>query len=994
MSDYTFSRASSRSSHHSDLPSASNQKHRAFIPNSPSTISSFQEKEDNFIMSTRQDIQDGVSPHFRPAQRQSYYNPISSSPGHQSFKSFDNDDINSESSGVPTIEVARGHPQARGTPGRQNNSYMASDVILASSPMQTRPSLQSRTKQARHSTGADRADLKKIAPAKRVSSLRPAPEQRASFPSAQNTQTDDGSDFALPEFEGISKLIDPLADQKTQPSRLQSRLNPARRTSSGNDQFLPIKSVAVPVDNKQQFDMLSFLQKEMMRLQNEVKRLSKSNQEYKIQVEDLQGELEAEHTARQADSAFGSEDEAKESATKTQVENARLQAKVRSLEREIQKIKDYGDDSIKLAERLKKERNFLITQSNPQSKTSRDPSVAKLQTDNGHLRKENEDLRVRVDELQQLIEEYEQQLNNTRDRHDDAEEEWAQRESDFTQKLAEGDTAIIAENRTLHGELLALRSKYDQDLQRLKSEAEKRREAFARAQQEFAKLESENMTLRKELQSARDKVERDQRDLLVKDARTPESQQQVNEELRQNNEQLRAELARLKSGPKASEGSRPDRAESSRAINSRSKSPSRQQTTAPARSKRYSTPMPHANDDDGSDSTTELFSERKPLNLGKMPASRNNRNPSSRVEQVARAEPDTYLTQFSPEDIINIRRSIEEEYASRKARAISAEPNKPSLARKSSLRNNSKTRMSTGALSDDNLSVHSVHSRISRRSSDDKDATTGQPDTRQSRRSSLSARRRTPGPDAADDGMTSALIIPDITLNAKGIRPTLSASARNVLSNLAPHSPRQCTVCHRIASAQHPNSPPASPRIMTPAPISDVLGQRGDIDSTVRPSEPPLKALSRVIRQLADEIVHAKLELHIAERSLAAHNPARSKRDRDTLHEAIEGLNKIIAVKCDQIYSLYDVLEGHKGEIAHNDGEIREADEELEQDVTEDVQAILEELKAGRRVTIQSPPVAERVSAMRPMVEDIDDDDDELPWDGFSETGSLASKRR
>jgi hypothetical protein len=218
--------------------------------------------------------------------------------------------------------------------------------------------------------------------------------------------------------------------------------------------------------------------------------------------------------------------------------------------------------------------------------------------------------------------------------------------------------------------------------------------------------------------------------------------------------------------------------------------------------------------------------------------------------------------------------------------------------------------------------------------------------------------------------MTSAFILPDFTLN--------NPSGHGVLEKLPAHDAKNCAVCHRITS--NLDSKLEDLKIPVPIPVSVLNEHNGDVDATMRPSEAPAKALSRVIKELADEIIHQKLTLTRWQQRLNTHDPKRSSRERIIIHKNIDHLNRAIAAKGSQLYSLYDVLEDHKDELTSHVGP--EAAKEIEDDLTMDnsfdLEKLLAEIKDDRRVTIQSPP--------RPTVTEESDIEDDLPWDGISVT--------
>jgi hypothetical protein len=157
--------------------------------------------------------------------------------------------------------------------------------------------------------------------------------------------------------------------------------------------------------------------------------------------------------------------------------------------------------------------------------------------------------------------------------------------------------------------------------------------------------------------------------------------------------------------------------------------------------------------------------------------------------------------------------------------------------------------------------------------------------------SSNTSRRRRRA--ASAEGMTSAFILPDITLSGREGQTKPAHDAGN------------CTAC------------PPGPKdvtIPTPVPVTDRPQDiPADVTSaTIRPSQPPPLALATVIKQLQDEITHLKLQLGAQQQLYSKHDPALSKRRRMEVKARMDKLTSDIEKRSDQVYSLYDVLEGQK----------------------------------------------------------------------------------
>jgi hypothetical protein len=146
--------------------------------------------------------------------------------------------------------------------------------------------------------------------------------------------------------------------------------------------------------------------------------------------------------------------------------------------------------------------------------------------------------------------------------------------------------------------------------------------------------------------------------------------------------------------------------------------------------------------------------------------------------------------------------------------------------------------------------------------------------------------------------------------------PVLSADARRVLDGLCEHSCRNCIVCSRITSHRGvvSSAEAASGKkrvtISRPVPVTDRY-VAGD-DPTIRPSQSPGHALALVIKGLEDEAEHLQLELSRLQAEYNRSDKSVGRRERVGLVESIRTLLKRMELKNDQIYSLYDVLEGQK----------------------------------------------------------------------------------
>lgn len=235
--------------------------------------------------------------------------------------------------------------------------------------------------------------------------------------------------------------------------------------------------------------------------------------------------------------------------------------------------------------------------------------------------------------------------------------------------------------------------------------------------------------------------------------------------------------------------------------------------------------------------------------------------------------------------------------------------------------------------------------------------------------SNTSRRRRRSAPTE----MTSAFIIPDLTLGTRKATTKMEITQK---LNMKHHDNENCTVCRRDEA--NATSPTESLRVPKLIPVSSRMPD--DADATMRPARSPKEALALVVKELRDERIHLHAELAVARAMLESHDPSLGRKKRAALENEIADLLARIKVKDDQIYNLYDVLEGQQdGDITEQfvEGvteEIRAQDEEVEKEV--------ENRRKGKKVTIQSF----HEESIR------DQDEEDLPWEGFESTGELTGR--
>jgi hypothetical protein len=220
--------------------------------------------------------------------------------------------------------------------------------------------------------------------------------------------------------------------------------------------------------------------------------------------------------------------------------------------------------------------------------------------------------------------------------------------------------------------------------------------------------------------------------------------------------------------------------------------------------------------------------------------------------------------------------------------------------------------------------------------------------------------------------MTSAFILPDITLHTGR-----GAAATTSTADAVSHDAQDCTFCPAEESRDKDITIPM------PVPVSD--RDIDDTNATIRPSQPPPVALATVLKQLEDEVKHLKLQLATYERLYNQHDPALGRRKRRAVKDKIDVLIGEIERRSDQVYALYDVLEGQKMEEQNNDEEEQEMDGEQVEETLQSLGIDMDELAQRARE-------AKQMQQHHPLGLNgllADDSEDEIPWGGFSDESDM-----
>ncbi|KAE8366209.1 hypothetical protein BDV27DRAFT_171071 [Aspergillus caelatus] len=226
------------------------------------------------------------------------------------------------------------------------------------------------------------------------------------------------------------------------------------------------------------------------------------------------------------------------------------------------------------------------------------------------------------------------------------------------------------------------------------------------------------------------------------------------------------------------------------------------------------------------------------------------------------------------------------------------------------------------------------------------------------------------------EDMTSAFILPDITLHRADLvaeNPArLPQSAQRALDSATQHNGKNCTVCKRSIPGDSCDHTRESVKIPKPIPVSERMPEPSiyNEEPTMRPAQPPAVALATVLKALEDELSHLKMQLVTYQGAYNKLDASLSKRQRKSLSAKIEKLLKDIDMKADQIYALYDVLEGQKSK----------GQEMTEQEMEVTLQSIGIDVGAARADVTATSDKSSQKNAETDY--DIDDDDD-LPWEGI-----------
>ncbi|KAK0283838.1 hypothetical protein LTR54_012186 [Friedmanniomyces endolithicus] len=736
-----------------------------------------------------------------------------------------------------------------------------------------------------------------------ASAQKDTPRRQAVNNPTVQSATFTSNSFALPDLPNITELVSGVRKDGTPVFNRTTNKSRSRFTSAGNyrapsqTQHVPIESVPIPDEEKAIFASLQVLKERVDSLEMEKAEAEKRGEEYEDEIIDLRSQLQAER--RRPDSALGS-DEDERAAGKWRVERTRLQASLKAAEDRLDRAErkiSVGEIAVK---RVTKARDALVKQ------------IAMAYWDSEELKEESESLKehfgTRYSELQGEHEDLQEEMEVLRKENQVLRVQVAQssvQQSEETQHRGRQEHERTCKLGKRKESVPATRDIARED-QEARDHSPQRPVTSIRGKKEAGPAHSQERTTKRTSSAP---TKEPPVDLASKIAR---------------------EVQKLRSEAKAAKVAEQEPARQGQSANrARSKSQLRQASAGVERRTSQSmraVSAPIDTDLSEPESTTgrELTQEaRKTLKEMVIPGPCGTAEPHEETRDI------TILSDFPSLQMAQLRKKIEEEHlaqkAAKKRNASAPEPRQQEdtvrsthmgLPRKSSLKDvtagleNATGRFSlAGATVDDAATKAARTVRVQSPHTSDPSLLPHQPQDDIGDTSMLSniSRRRRRAASEAEEGMTSAFILPDITLYSSTHPIPTTSTAAGIGKSCVSHDAATCTLC-QPASATRPIPIPI------PVPVTDRdTPQDPDITSaTIRPAQSPPVALATVIKTLTDEITHLKVLLAGLQRRYQHHDPALSKRQRVATRAKIERLVAEVERRSDQVYALYDVLEGQK----------------------------------------------------------------------------------
>ena len=788
------------------------------------------------------------------------------------------------------------------------------------------------------------------------------PQQQTPRRNTTNNATAQSNSFMLPDLPNIAELVSgtrrdgtPLFARTTKhSSQSRSRFTSGTYNSKPlRPEHVPIESVPVPEDEKAIYASLQLLRDRVAQLEVEKSEATKRAEEREIDIIELRAQLAV--AQKRPDSGLGSSAGSGDEDADGHIGkgHAKLQASVKSLQGQLGRSERKTSVAEISLQRITMERDELITQigvayyNNEELKAENDTFRSHIED----LGPENEELKAEVDVLRQENQELRVLVAQTRAAYEDDATRRSARQTAQAQKKTTAATGL-SEREIREAARLVM----EQTPRRAPQAQEKIRDKRNAISDQTGQATYASHGIAATLGEATSD------DLAVR----------IAQEVRKNRE---AQVATDRKARSASQIN---------VAHARQRSRSKSQTRPATASKQPTVPA-REHDLSDAESTTQLdFAALRNRKRASVPTPTIAANTNA-VQKEEDERDLTLLSWMDPNKFSELRRKIEAEHRAKRlgnARATSAPSGDAAammsggLSRKSSMKDvtigsekRDFTATSGFGQSDfakvaKSVRVQSPHSSFDAAPYPTQTQNIDQHTADISMASNTSRRRRRA---ASAEGMTSAFILPDITLSGRG---GLTKPA---------HDAGNCTACT-----------PGTKDITIPTPVP-VTDRTEDIpvditSATIRPSQPPPLALATVIKQLQDEIAHLKHLLTVQQRLYNQHDPALSKRRRVQLKATMDQLTADIEKRSDQVYSLYDVLEGQKAAEAAganvDDFAVEETLESLGIDPAELSGTI------GRGMYGNGAPFG---------FDGASDLSGDLPFEGFSDAGeqdSVSDRRR
>lgn len=738
----------------------------------------------------------------------------------------------------------------------------------------------------------------------------------ATYNTSQTNQS-----FLLPDLSNINELVLGVRKDGTPVAKRSSR---SRFTSASynphSQAHIPVSGVAVPHDEKAIYASLQMLKGRLTQLEMENSEAHKRAEEYEAEVINLRSQ--ANVGTMRPDSGLGSDDET------LGPEKSKLQASVQALQDHISRYERKINTSEAAVKRVTRERDSLITQ------------VGQAYLKNEDLNIENEAFRETQSNLVAENEDLRQEVKELRGENSSLQEE--------LQRMKESQANEIEEIRR---KTSSARSKASRKTDR--NEVDDIAEGPWNLTQNKTTDENSFRNRRKGLNASIDR----KTDEGVVSSSARDMAFRIEREIRKLREEARSRHVRTSGEP------------SQRSANGRSRSRSQRRrstndtehTISKTSRKNFSAPADASvSDVESTASGNEATVTGKDATVtGRDATMTYEKRDNVRAAEQEQVEQDlTLLSELNFNLAADLRKKLEQERQSNRTQQVhtqDAELNntgrsatRQSLPRKSSMKDvtagadEGTGRISIGGKTIEEMIKTAKTVRVQSPHSSDATFQPQQPEITEiedaSMLSNTSRRRRR----SSTEGMTSAFIIPDITIQ--------ESQGLDLGDACIKHNAASCTAC-----------PPSSAKVEIPTPVAVTDRDLEDVtNATMRPAQPPAEALATVIKNLEDEITHLKMRKEVQNQAYNQHDPALSKHRRLAVKAELARLMALIEKRSDQVYALYDVLEGQKQQEATVSQEIGES------------------IEVGRKAPAEQPDELDFTGL----------DSDELPWEGLSEAES------